>query len=138
MVILLTSLVLNAQTVTQPTKSEALGKLSGVILDSGGARVAKAKVTVEREGFRREAIAADDGSYEVDLPVNSFTVTFTSDAFYRARVIDVQIRADAVTKLDVGLKAIEVLEDLVFQEEVSTETVVPNNTIELKKPKRKH
>ena len=138
MVILLTSLVLNAQTVTQPTKSEPLGKLSGVIRDSGNARVAKAKITVEREGFRREVITADDGSYVIELPVNIFTVTITSDAFYPTRVVGVQIRADAVTDLPVVLRTIEALENLVFPEEVSTETVVPNNTIELKKPKRKH
>jgi hypothetical protein len=138
MVILLTGLVLNAQNDTQPTKSEPLGKLSGVIRDSGNARVAKAKITVEREGFRREVIAADDGSYVIELPVNIFTVTITSDAFYPTCVVGVQIGADAVTDLPVVLRTIEALENLVFPEEVSTETVVPNNTIELKKPKRKH
>ncbi len=137
LVILLTSLVLNAQTASQPTKSEPLGKLSGLILDSGNARVAKAKITIEREGFRRELVAADDGSYEIDLPVNSFTVTITSDGFSSTCVTGVQIRSDAVTNLNVSIKAMEMLEELWFLEEVSTETAVPNNTIELKRPKRK-
>ena len=135
--ILLTTLVF-AQTVSQPTKKEPPGKLSGVILDAGNARVPKAKIVVERKGFRDEAISADDGTYEIDLPVNSYTITVVRDGFYPTWVAGVQIRSDAVTKLNVVIRGISV-DDQLFSlgEEISTETAVPNNSVELRRPKSK-
>jgi Carboxypeptidase regulatory-like domain len=134
--VLLTSLALSAQTVSQQTKSEPQGKLSGLILDVGDARVPRAKIVVEREGFRREAIAADDGSYEIELPVNSYTLTATGYGSQPTREAGVQIRADTVTSLNLVVKWYA-LEEFGGVEELSTETAVPNNTIELKKPKAK-
>src|ERR1700752_4660161 len=113
--IVLTSVAVVAQTVSPPTKSEPLGKLSGLILDPENARVAKAKIIVERVGFRREVVAADDGSYEIDLPVNRYTVIATSDGFQPTREADVQIRSAGVTSLNMIIKAGLIEEHLVFE-----------------------
>ncbi len=134
--ILLTSLALDVQTVSQQTKQEPLGKLSGLILDPGNARVPKAKILVERDGFCREGISADDGSYEIELPVNSYTVTVTRDGFHPAPKADVQIRADGVTIHSVVIKGIRI-EENVFLEELSTESAVPINSVELRRRKPK-
>jgi len=112
----------------QTTAREPLGKLSGLILDPGKACVPKAKIVVERDGFRREGMSADDGSYEIELPVNSYTVTATRDGFHPAREADVQIRADGVTSLNVVMKGIH-SEENIFLEELSTESAVPNNSV---------
>ena len=132
--ILLTGLAIDVQTASQQTKQEPLGKLYGLVLDSGNARVAKAKIVIEREGFRREVIAADDGRYEIELPVDSYSVTAMRYGFQPTRVAGVQVRANDVTSLDIVITGILIHEGVVEQE-LSTETAVPNNSIELRKPK---
>jgi hypothetical protein len=136
--ILLTSLAVDVPTGSQQTKPQPLGKLSGLILDPGNARVPKAKIIVEREGFRREAISAADGSYEIELPVNSYAVIAIRDSFHPTREADIQVRTDKITNLDLVIKGIHVEENLLHrEEEVSTETVVPNNSVELRRLKPK-
>ena len=131
--VLLISVVLHAQSVRQPSTTESSGKLSGFILDPVAARVPGAKIIVEREGFRREIVSADDGSYELDLAVGDYTVTVVRLGFYQSRKSCVPIRSDSVTTINVTIKGILIGEDLVPLEELRTETVILNTTIQLRK-----
>jgi hypothetical protein len=135
--ILLTWVVLDAQVVSQQPQSEAMGKLTGWILDRGDARVPKAKFVVEREGFHREMISEDDGRYEIELPVGSYAITVTQVGFYPSRNADVQIRSNSLATFNVVMKEIVFDENLVPRKEVelSTETEIPKTYIQLKKPK---
>jgi hypothetical protein len=110
-----------------------MGKLSGLILDPGEARVPAAKIIIEREGFRREVVSTNAGSYELDLPIANYTVTVIRDGFYPSRKSGVSIRSDSVTTLNVTLKGILIGEDLVPIKELHTETVILNTSIQLRK-----
>jgi hypothetical protein len=131
--VLMTSLVLHAQSDRQPSTTESIGKLSGLILDSEDARVPGARIIVEREGFRREIISTNVGSYEMDLPIANYTVTVMRVGFYPFRKSCLPIRSESVTALNVTLKGILIGEDLVSLEELRTETVILNTTIQLRK-----
>ena len=134
--ILLTWVVLDAQVVSQQPQSEAMGKLTGLILDRGDARVPKAKIVVERKGFHREMTSEDDGRYEIELPVGSYAITVTRDGFHPTRNTDVQIRSNSQTTFNVVMKEIVFDENPVpFKEQLFTETEIPKTYIQLKKPK---
>lgn len=129
--------VVDAQVVSQQPQSKAMGKLSGLILDRGDARVPKAKIVVERKGFHREMISADDGSYEIELPVDSYTVTVAQVGFRPSRNSDVQIRSNSLTTFNIVMNEIVFDEKLVplKELELSRETEIPKTYIQLKKPK---
>ena len=131
--LLLSSKVLHAQSVRNSHSQRAVGKLSGVVFDSGAARVPGAKIIIEAEGFRQEIVSTDDGSYEIDLPTGAYTVTARGAGFYPSRNCCVQIQSDAHTTLNLFIKGILIGEDLVPFEELRTETGVPNTTIQLRK-----
>jgi hypothetical protein len=131
--VLMSSLVLQAQSVGPSPTTELMGKLSGLILDPGEARVPAAKIIIEREGFRREVVSTNAGSYELDLPIANYTVTVIRDGFYPSRKSGVSIRSDSVTTLNVTLKGILIGEDLVPIKELHTETVILNTSIQLRK-----
>ena len=131
--LLLSSEVLHAQSVQKSPSQRVAEKLSGVVFDSGDARVPGAKIIIEAEGFRREIVATDEGSYEIDLPAGTYTVIAKGAGFYPSRHCCVQIRSDAHTTLNLIIKGILIGEDLVPLEQLRTETVVPNTTIQLRK-----
>ena len=99
-------LVLNAQSNSQSSLPVATGKLSGLILDPGEARVVSAKIIIEAKGFRREVISSDDGSYEIVLPEGKYKVRVELGGFYPSPKKTVRINSNATTKLDVTLKGI--------------------------------
>ena len=106
LIVLSFSLALKAQTVNQLAAPEASGKLSGLILDPGEARVVGAKIIIEAKGFRREVISTDDGSYEIALPEGKYKVIVEHDGFYPSRKKTVRISSNTTTKLDVTLKGV--------------------------------
>ena len=106
LIVLCFSLVLKAQPVGQSSAPEASGKLSGLILDPGEARVVGAKIIIEAKGFRREVISTDDGSYEIALPEGKYKMRVELGGFYPSRKKTVRISSNATTKLDVTLKGI--------------------------------
>jgi hypothetical protein len=108
LIVLNFSLVLSAQSVTQLPAPETSGKLSGLILDPGEARVAGAKIIIEAKGFRREVTSADDGSYAIALPEGKYKVRVELGGFYPSRKKTIRISSNATTNLDVTLKGIRV------------------------------
>lgn len=106
LIVLSFSIILKAQAVGQSPAPEASGKLSGLILDPGEARVVGAKIIVEAKGFRREATSADDGSYELVLPEGKYKVRVELGGFYPSNKKTVRISSNTMTKLDFTLKGI--------------------------------
>jgi uncharacterized membrane protein len=109
--ILANSFLSNADPLTQSSSSASTGKLSGLVLDPGKARVPAAKVLVESKGFRREVVSANDGSYEVELPAGKYKVTVARDDFFPSCKEGVKIQPNITTKLDVTLKGRRVDEE---------------------------
>ena len=122
----------HAQSSQQETLAKSTGKLFGVVLDTGNARVPKAKVTIASAGFTLVALSADDGSLQLELPANLYSVTAVRDGFHESDLQLVQIRPNYTTNLQVILKGKHVKEELVPLAPLRTETDVPNITIETK------
>jgi len=134
--LLITWLVIDAQIVSQQPQSETTGKVSGVILDRGDARVPKAKIIVERKGFRSELISEDDGRYEIELPVGSYTITVTHVGFHASQNTDVEIRSNSQTTFNVVMKENVFDENLVPLQEIELPaTEIPKTYIQLKRTK---
>ena len=87
------------------------GKLVGLVLDVGEARVPAAKVIVEAKGFRRETVSGDDGSYEIDLPEGKYKISVIRGDFYPYSKECIRVMPNAITKLDVTLKGRRVDEE---------------------------
>jgi Carboxypeptidase regulatory-like domain len=49
-------------------------KVSGLVTDNVGASLPKATVTFKAKRLEKKAVAADDGHYELDLPVGKYDV----------------------------------------------------------------
>jgi hypothetical protein len=61
---------------------QTLGAINGTVTDTSGAVVQGAKVTVKNNGtnLQLDKVTKNDGSFEfVDLPLGSYSVTFTKD-----------------------------------------------------------
>jgi hypothetical protein len=71
--------------LTSPLRGQqTLGAINGTVTDASGAVVQGAKVTVKNNGtnLQLEKVTKSDGSFEfVDLPLGTYTVTFTRDGF---------------------------------------------------------
>jgi hypothetical protein len=106
LLVLAFGLIPYARPVAQSPASVASGKLSGLILDPGEARVPGAKIIVEGKGFRREAVSADDGSYAIELPEGKYKVRVMLGGSYPSRKKTVRISSYVTTKLDVTLTGI--------------------------------
>jgi hypothetical protein len=130
-------LILTSSFVSTAESFSSTGKLTGLILDQGGARVSAAKIIVHARGFRRELVSAGDGSYQVALPKGKYTVTVTCDGFSPVSKEYVRIKWNGTTKLDITLVGILIEEFPVQMEELRPEPMIINNKILLRKPKAK-
>src|SRR6516165_7946528 len=103
-ILLLThSLVLLAS----PSRSQTLGGINGTVIDPSGAAIGAAAVTLVSDATKltRTAQTSDFGSYDfVNLPIGSYTLTFSHEGFQTQKVPSVQVQADRTGTLNVTLK----------------------------------
>jgi hypothetical protein len=89
----------NAQTAT--------GQITGTVMDSTGAVVASAKVTVTSQltGLTRESKSNNQGSYSVPLlPVGKYVVAAEKDGFKIALSSDNELKVDQVLRIDLNME----------------------------------
>jgi hypothetical protein len=134
--ILASSFAANAQSFLQSPLSST-GKLSGLVLDRGEARVPSAKIIVQRKGLRRDAVSAADGTYEISLLKGKYTISVTRDGFSPLRKECVRIKSNATTKLNLTLKEIIIEEFPVPMEELRTGPLTINEKVPNRKRKSK-
>ena len=103
-ILLLThSLVLLAS----PSRSQTLGGINGTVIDPSGAAIGAAAVTLVSDATKltRTAQTSDFGSYDfVNLPIGSYTLTFSHDGFESEKIPSIVVQADRTTTLNVTLK----------------------------------
>ena len=104
--ILATSLVSSAESTSmiQTSSSAPGGKLAGLVLDAGEARVPAAKVIVESKGFRREVTSDNEGNYEIELPAGKYRIHAERDDFYPSKKRSVRVNSSTTTTFDIILK----------------------------------
>jgi hypothetical protein len=86
---------------------QTLGGIVGTVTDASGSVIQGATVKVVGEGtnLTRTAVSSATGGYALpDLPIGSYTVTFTHDGFETAKYPGILIQADRTVSLPVQLK----------------------------------
>jgi len=86
---------------------QTLGGLTGVVTDISGALIPNATVTVvdENTSLTRTAKTNDSGVYLlVNLPIGSYTLTYTADGFEVQKTSHITVQADRTGTVNVSLK----------------------------------
>lgn len=94
------------------------GTITGAILDTSGAAVPSAQVTLRNPatGFQQVVQASADGSYTfVYLPAGSYVVSAEKAGFRRAEASNVQVQVNTTSRIDIQLQVGAVQETISVQ-----------------------
>ena len=95
-----------------PTHAQrTLGGITGTVTDSSGAILPGTMVTLvgDQTKLTRTQTASDTGSYLFpDLPIGSYTLTFSHDGFQTQAIPAINVQADRTMTVDASLKIGEV------------------------------
>ncbi len=86
---------------------QTLGAITGVVTDPEGSILPGTAVSLvgEQTGLKRSATAGSNGFYEFqNLPIGSYTLTFSRDGFESDRFPGIQVQADRTITLPAQLK----------------------------------
>ena len=92
---------------TPAIAQQTLGGITGTITDASGSTVPDANVTAVEDSthLTRTATSNSSGSYAfVNLPIGSYTLTYTRDGFDSAKYPAINVQADRTVTLNVSLK----------------------------------
>jgi hypothetical protein len=98
---------------------QTLGGLTGTVTDISGASVPATTVTIvsDQTKLTRTADTNDTGVYSfVDLPIGSYTVTFTHPGFLTTNVPSIQVQANRTVTVNAALKIGEVTQTVTVME----------------------
>ena len=90
---------------------QTLGGITGVVTDSSGALAPGTTVTVVADDtkLKRSLTTGNSGSYSfVNLPLGTYTVTFTHDGFQTLNIPSILVQANRTVTLNATLKVGEV------------------------------
>ena len=90
---------------------QTLGGLTGVVTDTESGILPGVAVTVvdEQTGLTRSQVSGSNGFYDfANLPIGTYTVSFTKDGFQTQKSQAVQIQGDRTATVNVQLKVGEV------------------------------
>ena len=92
----------------QSSAQQTLGGMTGAVTDPTGAVIPGAEVSVvdENTSLKREARTNGSGVYNfVNLPIGSYTLTFSADGFEAQRTPHITVQADRTATVNAALKA---------------------------------
>ena len=91
-----------------PTQAQqTLGGITGTVTDTSGAVVPNALITLvsDQQQFTRTEHSSDSGSYLFsNLPIGTYTLTFTHDAFESQKIPSITVQADRTVSVNAALK----------------------------------
>ena len=85
---------------------QTLGGLTGVVTDAGGAILPGTSVTVvsDQTGLKRVQTSGNNGVYAFqDLPIGTYTVTFSHEGFQKSNFPNIPVQADRTATINAGL-----------------------------------
>jgi len=107
-IFLLTSLVWIAFALTPRVQAQqTLGGIAGTVTDSSGGVLPSTTVTIvgDQTKLTRTQKTNDNGAYDfVNLPIGTYTLTFTHDGFQTQKIPSVTVQADRTATLNTALK----------------------------------
>src|SRR5262245_60054388 len=112
------TLILFLGAIAAALAQNVTGTILGTVVDSTGAIVAGARVTVtnDRTGQRRELSTDQQGGYVANfLPVGSWSVTVEKEGFRRAAVAGIPLQVDQQARLDIALEIGAVTQEINVQ-----------------------
>ncbi len=86
---------------------QTLGGITGTITDASGSTVPDANITAVEDSthLTRTATSNSSGTYAfVNLPIGSYTLTYTRDGFDSAKYPGINVQAERTVTLNVSLK----------------------------------
>ncbi|QNI32309.1 TonB-dependent receptor [Alloacidobacterium dinghuense] len=86
---------------------QTLGAISGTVSDTSGALLAEVTVTAveDQTKLTRVIKTNNDGGYQfVNLPIGTYTITFTHNGFETQNVPNILVQADRTVSVNAGLK----------------------------------
>ncbi len=104
---------------TSTQAQQTLGGITGTVTDSTGAVIAGATVSVvnDQTSLTRTETTSADGAYTiVNLPIGSYTITFTHAGFEGQKIPSIVIQANRTATLNTELKVGEVTQTVTVQE----------------------
>lgn len=105
------SLVLSSLLGISARAQQTLGSINGTVKDASGAVVQGAKVTVRNTGTNLELTSTSnsDGSFSfVDLPLGTYSVTFSADGFKKEVYSQILVQGNRTTSVNATLQPGEV------------------------------
>lgn len=85
---------------------QTLGGITGLVTDSAGAILPGTNVTAigDQTGLKREQTAGSNGIYTFqNLPIGTYTVSFTHDGFQKANFPAIQVQGDRTATINASL-----------------------------------
>jgi hypothetical protein len=86
---------------------QTLGGITGTVTDTSGAVVPNAVITLvgDQTQFTRTQNSSDSGSFLfANLPIGSYTLTFTHDSFESQKIPSITVQADRTVTVNAALK----------------------------------
>ena len=86
--------------------AQTLGAITGVVTDTGGAILPGTTVTAvgDDTGLTRVQTAGSNGAYTLpDLPIGTYTLTFSHDGFQQAKYPTIQVQGDRTATINASL-----------------------------------
>jgi hypothetical protein len=87
--------------------SQTLGGINGTVTDPSGGAIAATAISLVSDATKltRSARTTDFGGYDfVNLPIGSYTLTFSHEGFESEKIPNIVVQADRTTTLNVTLK----------------------------------
>jgi Carboxypeptidase regulatory-like domain/TonB dependent receptor len=107
-VFFLASFLWMACTVTPGARAQqTLGGITGTVTDSSGGVLPNTTVTIvgDRTSLTRTQKTNESGAYDfVNLPIGTYTLTFTHDGFQTQKIPSITVQADRTANLNTALK----------------------------------
>ena len=82
------------------------GKVRGVVVDWQEARVSRTTITFQNKQFKKVVVVNQDGEYEVELPVGSYTITAKFNGFKQYQRELVKVEANKVRTINIKLQVL--------------------------------
>src|SRR6202022_3520619 len=113
-----------------------LGGITGTVTDSSGGVLADTTVTLvgDQTGMTRTQKTTQVGSYDfVNLPIGTYTLTFTHDGFQTLKIPSITVQADRTATVNTALKVGEVGTTITVEESLLINAVDTTNGYILEK-----
>src|SRR6266851_3990126 len=86
---------------------QTLGGITGTVSDSSGGVLPNTTVTIvgDQTKLTRTQVTTDSGAYDfVNLPIGTYTMTFTHDGFTTQKIPSITVQADRTATVNTALK----------------------------------